>query len=85
MYESATAAAVVVKECEILLSLSRGIGTIGAFMETVKLRAVLWNGAFSRALVLLGGGLCVSACCTHTRVQRCCFEKITTPSVVKPP
>ena len=64
MYESATAA-VVVKGCEILLSLSGGIGTIGAFMETVKLRGVLWNGAFSRALVLLGGGLFVSACCTR--------------------
>ena len=27
--------------------------------------AMLCNGAFSRALVLLGGGLCVSACCTR--------------------
>ena len=33
--------------------------------ENEYLRAMLWNGAFSRALVLLGGGLCVSACCTR--------------------
>ena len=50
--------------------------------ENEYLRAMLWNGASSRALVLLGGRLC--ACVLHTRVQRCCFEKITTPSVVKP-
>ena len=33
--------------------------------ENEYLRAMLWNVAFSRALVLLGGGLCVSACCTR--------------------
>ena len=45
------------------ISLSSGIGSNGAFVETAKFTAMLCYAAFSRGLVLLVGGSVFVVCC----------------------